>query len=88
MNYLRNELYIKNIFRISDNIFDISKFNDKRVKINNICDVILIPDRNEIIDHGLKYDIWYSLDELRLMRSSFMCELNVISKINSVKMYC
>lgn len=86
MNYLKNEIYIKNIFRISDNIFNISNFNDKRVKINNICDVILIPDRNEIIDHGLKYDIWYSIDELKLMRTNYMYELNIISRVNGITM--
>lgn len=86
MNYLKNEIYIKNIFRISDNIFNISTFNERKVKINNTCDVILIPDRNEIINNGSKYDIWYSIDELKLMRANYMCELNIISRVNGVNM--
>lgn len=84
MNFLKNEIYIKNIFKIRDNIFNISKFNERKVRINNICDVILIPSRYEIEDFGLKYDIWYSLDELKLMRTSYMYELSVISKIKNV----
>ena len=86
MNYLKNEIYIKNIFRISDNIFNISTFNERKVKINNTCDVILIPDRNELIDNGSKYDIWYSIDELKLMRANYVCELNIISRVNGVNM--
>ena len=84
MNFLENEIYIKNIFKIRDNIFNISKFNERKVRINNNCDVILIPSRYEIQDFGLKYDIWYSLDELKLMRTSYMYELGMISKLKSV----
>lgn len=60
------------------------KFHKKKVKINKICNVILIPSRSDINAFGLKNDIWYSLDELNLMRTNYIIELHIISQLNNV----
>jgi hypothetical protein len=86
MNFIKEETYVKNIFNIDDNVFNISKIIDKKVKINNTCSVILIPDRNEIDNDYIKYDIWYSVHELKLIRDSHLCELTAISRINGINM--
>ena len=65
-------------------VFNIFNFDKRKVTINDICDVILIPSRNDIENIGLKYDIWYSLDELNLMHINYMIELNIISKLKNV----
>ena len=64
--------------------FNIFNFYEKKVTINDICDVILIPSRNDMENIGLKYDIWYSLDELNLMHINYMIELNVICQLKNV----
>lgn len=92
--YLQKEknVFIDNIFKIRKNIFDIAKFNEntismsKQLTFSNINECILIPCRQEIIDSNLKYSIWYSIDELKLMRSSFMYELNVITRVHNISL--
>lgn len=84
MNFLQNDLYIKNIFQIRDNIFNISKFNEKKVKICSICEIILIPSRSDIIENNLKDVLWYSFDDLKNMRSNYLKELTLISRMNNV----
>ena len=95
MNFIKYKNYIENIFNIDDNAFNNAfnilncndkKVNNKKVTINNVCNVILIPDRNEIDNDCIKYDIWYSMYELKLIRDSYLCELNVISRVNSINM--
>jgi len=67
-----------------NHIFNILKFHEEKVKINNNCNVILIPSRSDIYDLGLKHDIWYSLDELNLMRTNYIIELHIISRLKNV----
>ena len=97
-SYLQNEknVFINNIFKIRKNIFDIANFNDnstlnnhntsKKVMFSNENKCILIPSRQEIIDSNLKYSIWYSIDELKLMKTSFMYELNIITRVKHVSL--
>ena len=95
MNFIKYKNYIENIFNIDENAFNNAfnilncndkKVNNKKVTINKICNVILIPDRNEIDNDCIKYDIWYSMYELKLIRDSYLCELNVISRVNGINM--
>ena len=76
-----NNVFIDNIFKIKKNIIDISKFNTKtktkQVTFSNINNYTIIPSRNEIIDNNLKYVIWYSVDEFKLMKASFIYEMNI-----------
>ncbi len=98
-SYLQKDknIFINNIFKIRKNIFDIANFNEndqtvnfnennksKKVIFSNVNECILIPCRQEIIDNNLKYNIWYSIDELKLMRTSFMYELNIITQLNNI----
>lgn len=98
-SYLQKDknIFINNIFKIRKNIFDIANFNEndqtvnfnennksKKVIFSNVNECILIPCRKEIIDNNLKYNIWYSIDELKLMRTSFMYELNIITQLNNI----
>ena len=74
--------YIFSILEFHEKIH--KKFHKKKVKINKICNVILIPSRSDINAFGLKNDIWYSLDELNLMRTNYIIELHIISQLNNV----
>ena len=83
-------IFINNIFKIRKNIFEISNFNElnnrirKKITFNTYIDVILIPSRQEIIEQGLKYNLWYSIDELNSMRKSYTYEINMISNMNYI----
>jgi len=84
MNFLENDGYIKNIFKIRDNIFNISNFNRKEVKISTICEVILIPSRYDILENNLKDILWYSNEDFKTMRTSYITELIIIGRMNNV----
>jgi hypothetical protein len=71
---------------VNDKKVNDKKVNNKKVTINKVCNVILIPDRNEIDNACIKYDIWYSMYELKLIRDSYLYELNVISRVNGINM--
>lgn len=84
MIFSTNEEYIHNIFQIRDNLFKISNFNKKKVKICSICDVILIPSRTDILESNLKDILWYSDEDYKTMRSSYITELIIIGRMNNV----
>ena len=84
MNFLKNEYYVQNIFQIRDNIFNITKFNEKKVKICSICEVVLIPCRYDIIDNNLKDILWYSDEDYKSMRSEYLTEIAIIARMNNI----
>lgn len=84
MNFSESNEYIKNIFQIRDNIFNILKFNEKEVKICTICEVILIPSRTDILENNLKDVLWYSTNDFKNMRSNYLIELTLIGRMNNV----
>jgi hypothetical protein len=84
MDFLKNDLYIKNIFQIRDNIFNISKFNEKKVKICNTCEVILIPSKTDILESNLKDILWYSEEDFKSMRNAYLTEISIIGRMNNV----
>ncbi len=84
MNFLQNDFYIENIFQIRDNIFSISKFNEKKVRICTICEVILIPSKTDILESNLKDVLWYSENDFKNMKSNYLTELTLIGRMNNV----
>ena len=81
--YYNDEYMIENIFTISSSIFNISKFNDRKVKFNPMLDVILIPNLDDYCKDNIKHEIWYSILDMKIMKTSFMNELNVSSRIKN-----
>ncbi len=91
MNLLyNNEIFIENIFKIRNDIFkklsisETENFSNRKVSFNKNCELILIPTREEYINQDLKYEIWYSLNELQTMRTSYFCEINIISNLKNI----
>lgn len=56
----------------------------KKIKIKNIVDVILIPNRYEY--NNIKDDLWWSEIELNSFHINYMTCLQVIKQMNNVNM--
>lgn len=55
---------------------------NKKLKIRNIVNVILIPNRHEY--NNLRDDLWWSDNELNSFHTNYMTCLHVIKQINNV----
>ena len=56
----------------------------KKLKIKNVVNVILIPNRYEY--NNIKDDLWWSEIELNSFYTNYMTCLHVIKQINNVNM--
>lgn len=82
LNISANEDLLQTQSQLDDN--DI--IHSRKVKFDTNCEVILIPSRQEYIDQNLKNIVWYSVNDLQNMRTSYLFEMNVISNMRNITM--
>lgn len=83
--YYREEYMINNIFKINPFILNLQN-DKKKVRFDNIVEVMIIPSRIDYMNDKIINDIWYTIHELKIMKIAFRNELNVISHLKHINL--
>lgn len=63
-----------------------SKLNSKKVTISNYIETILIPSKEELLDHSSFDDYWWTDDQLEKIKNEALAEIKVFSYLENISM--
>lgn len=62
------------------------KSESKKVTISNYIETILIPSKEELLDHSSFDDYWWTDDQLEKIKNEALAEIKVFSYLENISM--